>query len=238
MRSVNLIPEDERRGGGASSGRSGGAVYVVLAALAIVVALLGTHALLGKRAHDAQARADALSAQATQIEAQASALQGQTSFATLRAKRVGTVEALVRSRFDWAHALRELARVVPPDVTLEGLTASLTPGAGSGSSTGASAASGGSLRGSLPNPAFELEGCAADQDQVASMLTDLRRIDDVVRVSLESSEETGSADTADASSGSDAASSCSDSSRPSFSAVVFFQPPAGAAVAPTGSTAP
>jgi Tfp pilus assembly protein PilN len=235
MRSVNLIPEGERPGGGASAGRSGGAVYVLLAALAIVVVLLGTHTYLSKRAGDAQAKADALTAQATQVEAQATALQGQTSFATLRTKRVETVTALVRSRFDWSHALRELARVVPADVTLEGLTASLSPGAGSGSASGA--AGGGGVRAALPNPAFELQGCAASQDQVASMLTDLRRIDDVVRVSLESSEKSGSEATAGASSSSgDDGSSCSGSTRPSFSAVVFFQPPAGAALTPTSAT--
>jgi hypothetical protein len=67
-------------------------------------------------------------------------------------------------------------------------------------------------------PAIELKGCTTSQDSVARMMTAMRQISGVQRVSLSSSEK---------GEGSGGAGCSADS--PVFSMTVFFKAPAGAA---------
>ena len=48
----------------------------------------------------------------------------QSEFQRLARDRVETVRTLSVTRFDWAHAMREVGRVVPADVWLTGLSGS------------------------------------------------------------------------------------------------------------------
>ena len=63
----------------------------------------------------------------TAAEAKAASLTSYTKFASIRAKRVETVSQLAASRFDWAHALREVSRVLPENAWLTSLTATTSP---------------------------------------------------------------------------------------------------------------
>jgi Tfp pilus assembly protein PilN len=243
VRAVNLIPGDQRRGGG-TPGRSGSAAHVVLGVLAallvaVVVYVLSANQVTSRKAEVAKANTEAAS-----LEQQAAALRPYKDFATLSQTRVQTVASLAASRFDWERALRELARALPGDVWLTSLSGTVAPGvsiesAGSGGSTG-------SLRSALQVPAIEIVGCTESQARVSSVMSRLRTMKGVQRVSLglsEKSESTGGGGAAGAAGGQSggASNDCRNGSSrfPQFELVVFFKAPAGATATPgQGATPP
>lgn len=224
MKAVNLIPTEERRGAG-GAGKSGGAIYVVLGALALLVVALAAHTLAGKTIDDRKSELAGLQQQLAAEQQRAAELQTFATFTSLREKRVQTVSSLAASRFDWGAALHEVSRVVPTNVWLTQLTATVAPGVSVG---GGSA---GGLRSALPVPAIELAGCTTSQPNVARTMAAMRRIDGVQRVSLASSEKT---ETGGASGGSDCRQGRT--KFPQFALVVYFDAPAGAAVGATPAT--
>jgi Tfp pilus assembly protein PilN len=218
MKAVNLIPAELARSG-RRGGRSGGAVYALLGALAVLVAMIGASSTLSKAVADKNAEAQVVGAQADAMEAKAGELRPYSAFAAQRQSKTETVRELAASRFDWPHALREVARTVPARAWVTSLRASVSPAV---SVEGTSDP----LRDSLPLPAIELAGCARTHDDVARTISALRRVD---RVSLSSS-----ATAADS-----GASGCGDgvpANTPQFSLTVFFNSPAGA-TATTPATA-
>ena len=164
------------------------------------------------------------------MQTQADQLKAYTAFADLRQRRVETISSLAASRFDWPHALREVARTIPKNAWLEGLRATVSPSTQVEGTTDP-------LRQALPNPAVEISGCTTTQQNVARMVSAMRRIDGVLRVSLSSSAKADSSTgAAGSTTGGD---SCSKPSRPKFSMTIFFNsPPAAAApAAPSAGTA-
>ena len=116
MRAINLIPEGERRGAGGAAGRSGGAAYVLLGLLGVLLLVATAYTLQHRSLNAKRTELSKIEATALTSESRAGELASFTQFATLRAKRVETVKGLAGSRFDWAHSLREIARVVPANV--------------------------------------------------------------------------------------------------------------------------
>jgi hypothetical protein len=106
-----------------------------------------------------------------------------------------------------------------------------------------SAASTGSLRDALPGPAFEMKGCTATQDDVARLMSRLRLINGVTRVTLADSLKQDSAQggstvaSTPATSGGGSGAGCG-ANAPSFDLVVFFQPLPGAGTGLAGATGP
>jgi Tfp pilus assembly protein PilN len=232
MRAVNLIPGDVRPGAGGAAGKSGGAAYALLGVLAVIVAMFAVYTKVNASIDDKTVKVASLEQQASAAEAQATALASYTRFAALRTKRVATVKQLAGGRFDWAHALHELARVLPANVWLTDLTGTTSPSVrvdGAGSSTNG-------LRTALPVPAIEITGCTTSQASVAKMMARMRLIDGVQRVSLVDAEKSDSA-----TSGGDSATGgggCNVSTHfPTFHLIVFFeaQPGAAAGATPGGS---
>ncbi len=232
MRAINLIPADQRSGQPVGAGRSQGAAYAVL----VLVGGLALMAFLYGQAHhqvtSRRAQAAAIAAQAQRAQAAAERLAPYTSFVALREQRVQAVDALVDSRFDWAHVLHEFGRVLPSHVSIDSLSGTV---GGSGSSSAASGAAAGSSSGATPPgsvPTFTLQGCATGQTVVALTLERLRLIDGVKEVTLQSSTAGGSGSSATTSS----SGSCSGSDA-SFSATVIFDPlPSSSAVATASRT--
>jgi Tfp pilus assembly protein PilN len=229
VRAVNLIPSDSRRGPSAA-GRSGGAVYVLLAALAVAVALVAVYVSTTNQISNQRAKVTALQAQAAAAQGTATKLGPYVQFAQLAQARASTIRGIASSRFDWQAALAGLSRVVPANTSLQSLVGSVVPGAGGG--TG----SGGGLRGAIQAPAFQITGCSGSQDDVARLVSRLRLIDGVTRVSLQDSQKSAGAQSGSAVSttGSGAGpggggQGCG-ANRPTFDAVVFFQPLANAGV--------
>ena len=185
MRPVNLIPPEARRGEKAPM-RTGALSYVLVAVLA--VALLGVTAavLTSNQISDRKAERSGLEVQLAEAEAEARRVGSFASFASVQEAREQTVTSLAQSRFDWERVLRELAIVIPEDVWLTQLTATVSPGVQL-SDSGSSSSSGVSGMDSVQGPALELEGCGDGHEAVAKFLAALRDIDGVTRVSVLSS---------------------------------------------------
>jgi Tfp pilus assembly protein PilN len=184
MRPVNLIPPDQRRGAQAQL-RTGPLPYMVLGALTLV--LIGVALLVTTSNHISESKAEVaqLTREDHAAEAKARRLAAYGQFRTLAEQRVATVESLADSRFDWERVMHELALVLPSNVWLTSLSASATPDASvAGDSGGATSG----LRGAIPGPALEMNGCATGQEAVAEFVTALKNIDGVTRVGLGESE--------------------------------------------------
>jgi len=238
MRAVNLIPTEQQRGAGGAAGKSGGGAYALLGGLALLVVLAATYVVTNASVSDKQTELANVTQQAEAAEAKAQQLTSYTKFASIRQKRVDTVTQLADSRFDWAHALREVARVLPENAWLTSMS-----GTTSTSVTLTGGASG-SLRSALNVPAIVIQGCTTSQSSVAKLISRLRLIDGVQRVTLEDSTKgQEQAGTAGAAAPSSAATASSGDCRgghakfPIFNVDVFFEQGTTVATGTTGATA-
>lgn len=230
MKAVNLVPTEERRGAGGAAGRSGGAAYFLVGALTLVVGMAAAYATTTKSVNDRQAELTTVERQAAASEAQAAALAPYTAFAGIRANRVATVTSIAQSRFDWAHAMHELGRTLPHDITLTSLNGTVS------TQSGGAGAGGVGLRAAYDVPAIELQGCAPGQAAIPPMLAGLRQVDGVRRVALQQSVKGASAAPAGGTSTGGQPQKTADCAR-SFSAVIFYDPkPQPAAPAPAATT--
>ncbi len=235
MRGVDLTPPEERHGSSAPT-RTGGLHYIVLVALGLGLLAVVVTTFTSKQVSDGKADVARLEQELSQSTATATALQPFADFRTAQVARSATVTSLAQSRFDWQRVMNELALVLPDDIWLVNLTATVLPDVqiegGGGVST----------RDSVEGPALELVGCAPSQDAVAGFVAALEDIDGVTRVGLASSELP---ETAGGASGAPAAAGGEDCRTQSFIAkfeiVVAFDavpPPAGAIGLPPSVPAP
>jgi Tfp pilus assembly protein PilN len=239
MKAVNLIPAEERRGGSAG-GRSSGATYAVLGVLAVLVMMAAAWTLTGKTVKDRQAKLSTVEQQAGAAEAQANKLAAYSAFSDLRKKRSETVASIARSRFDWAHVMHEVARVIPSDTHLTSLSGTVSPTAQAPG--GGSGGQGWQLRSSAAGPAIDIVGCANGQANVSRMMSRLRLIDGVEHVTLAESTKSDSVSSggAGASGGDNGECRYNDRIARFDVLVAFAAPPAVAAPAATpaaGATA-
>jgi Tfp pilus assembly protein PilN len=228
VRPLNLIPPEELRGDSAPL-RAGPLSYALVGLLA--AALLATVALVltGNKINESKSEISALEARQVVAEQTSQGLSAYGNFATLSQTRNDTVLTLAQSRFDWERVLRELALVIPPDVTLQSLdgTATALSDGGDGTITG---------------PSLAIGGCAEGQEGVARLLAALKDIDGVTRVGMQSStigEDDGDI-AGPAPSVGDAAACPASSDVAIFSISVAFDavPVAATPVSPDGTAAP
>lgn len=213
MRAVNLIPPESRRTA-RSGGDAVGPGHLVVGVLAIAIAFVVAAVLTANTVSARRAQLATLRAEVAQARAEAGRLADFTSYEQMAQQRIGTVEAIAASRFDWRRALVAMSSVVPSDTSFQSLNASVAPGAGSGG--------GSSLRGDIAAPAFEITGCTSTQDEVARLMSRLRLIGGVTRVALQSSQKSNAATPATSAS-TGGAGGCAAGS-PTFDLVVFFTP--------------
>jgi len=231
MRAVNLIPGEAGGGGGAGLG-----VAALLGGLAVLLALVTVHVLIGNQIADRQSELASVQRQVAIVQAQADATRPYREFASLAKARVETIRQLGTARFDWHRAFADLAVVIPSNVWLTSLTGTVTTGVAVAGSAGGPADA---LRSAIPNPAITMTGCTVDHDSVVRLISRLRLMHGVQRVALASSSKDGGGD-------------CQHghTNFPVFNLVVFFepipavQPPAQAqaagtpAAAASGATSP
>jgi Tfp pilus assembly protein PilN len=199
MRAVNLIPTDQR-GTVSAAGRSGGGAYAVLVVLGGFALLAYLYGNARHEISDNQSKAASLSARAQRAEAVATQLAPYTSFIAVREQRMAAVSMLMGTRFDWAHSLHEVGRVLPKDVSISSLDGtvgtSAVPASSSVPATKAAGASGASQVASATPPGdvptFTVNGCATSQAEVALALQRLRLVDGVSEVKLQSSTKSTS----------------------------------------------
>jgi Tfp pilus assembly protein PilN len=239
MKAVNLIPADGRGGAGRpSSGRLSPA-HPVLALLAVAVAFVTVYVLSTNTISQRKASVAMLQAQAAEAQSEATRLSSYIQFEKLAQTRAQTVREIAATRFDWRAALSDLSRVVPADTSLQSLLGTVAPGAslsGAGGTTGASTSG---LRGVVSAPAFEMKGCTSTHDDVARLMSRLRLVNGVTRVTLADSQKSDAQSAAPAGSVASASSTVGCGlNRPSFDLVVFFQPLPGAGPAGVNSVTP
>jgi Tfp pilus assembly protein PilN len=226
MRAVNLVPQDSRRGGmGPSLGRMG-ASHVLIGLLLVAVGYVTFYVLTNNQIAQKKTQLASLQQSVTREQAAVARLASYQKFEKLAQARAETVREIAASRFDWYGALSDLSKVVPTNTTLQSLSATVAPNISGGSAGSASG-----IRGDVDAPAFELTGCTGTQDEVAQLMSRLRLINDVSRVTLASSTKPGGGSSTTASTG--AKTGCA-ANGPSFDMVVFFQPQAD--VLPTTTT--
>lgn len=213
MRAVNLIPADATRGGGPAAGP-----LLLLGGLAVLLALVTMHVLTGNTIKERRSELAEVQRELVVAQAQADATRPYREFAALARARVDTVRQLGSARFDWHRAFSDLATVIPEDVWLSSLTGTVTTGV---SVAGGDSGGAGALRAAIPNPAIELSGCTVDHEGVVRLISRLRLLRDVQRVSLADSSKNAGGD-------------CQHGHThlPAFHLVVFFAPIP--AVAPPG----
>jgi Tfp pilus assembly protein PilN len=253
MKAINLLPPDSRttpkagatKAVAATEEPGGIGAFVLLGALAVCVVALAAYVLTTNSVKDRQAQLDAATAQAQSTAQRAAQLKPYADFKQMAETRIQTVKDLAASRFDWEQALRDISRAIPSDVTLTSLNGSISSAAGGGSSS--------TVRGAIAAPAVTLQGCTTGQKQVATLLSRLRSVDGVTRVTLtKSAKPDEAADTgAVAADAATAQIGCGTGRPPSFELVMFFErsevpnsvaditvsPSAGATPASTGSGA-
>jgi Tfp pilus assembly protein PilN len=228
MKAVNLIPADERGGGAKSLGS-----YTVLGVLALIVAMSATYALANRSIVRHQQELGRIEAQAQAAEAQTRQLSAYTGLSATHKDRADKVRQLAAGRFDWAHAIHEVSRTIPSNAWLTSMRGTVN--------TGVTLEGGADdpLRASVQSPAIELVGCTTSQDDVARVISSLRRVDGVTHVSVSSSEKLDQATGATGDIGADQ-SDCrhGDVHYPQFSMTLFFAAPSGAPAATTGAATP
>jgi Tfp pilus assembly protein PilN len=238
MRPVNLIPPEDRRGDRAPL-RAGALSYIVIgtcaAALVAVLALV----LTGNSVTEKENELASLEVARDAADQRATALAPYAEFATLQQQREQTIRSLAESRFDWERVLRELALVMPGNVTLGSLEAAVAKEADSASTTAVS------------SPSLTMSGCGPNHDAVAEFVASLEDIDGITRVGLEKSVKSTGDTTAGASpatgagstGGSTESASCPPNSA-SFSLTAVFDnaipavPAEGAPATPGAPAAP
>jgi Tfp pilus assembly protein PilN len=176
--------------------RTGAIPYVVVGALAAVLAGVALLVLTGNQISERKGEVAQLTREDAAATQQAERLAAYTQFQTLHEQRVATIASLADSRFDWERVMRELSLILPHDVWLNELSATASAGTEAGGSGG------GSLRAAIAGPALELGGCATGQESVAGFVTALKDIDGVTRVGVQSSELSGQEEGAGSSGGS------------------------------------
>jgi Tfp pilus assembly protein PilN len=241
MKAINLLPPDLR---GTPKGAvpkvpvtadepGGIGAFVLLGALAACVVALAAYVLTTNTVKDRQAKLDAAVAEAQATTERVKALKPYADFQALAETRIQTVKDLASSRFDWEQGLRDISRAIPADVTLTELNGSVSSASGGGSG----------VRGAIAAPAIELKGCTESQKQVATLLSRLRAVDGVTRVSLGKSTKpaaTPGAAVPSAAIGSE--TPCAGRRPPQFELVLFFErsevPATVEDVTVTGATPP
>jgi Tfp pilus assembly protein PilN len=217
MRAVNLLtPELRSAQKGSSAPRpsaletSGGiGAFALLGALVLCVAAVAGSALAGNTVKDRTATLAAVNAKNDATVKHAAELKPYADFQTVANERIGTVHALANARFDWEQALRDLSRALPSNVYVSSMAGDV--GSGSGGA-------GSGIRSAIPAPAIELSGCTRSQPAVATLMSRLRNIQGVTRVSLAKSEKAESV-----AAGTAGTTPCGKGTPPTFDVVVFFE---------------
>jgi Tfp pilus assembly protein PilN len=181
MRPINLIPPEQRRGLEAPI-RTGPLAYLTVGALAAiliaVVAVVSTNNSIGDRRGELASLEQRKSAADTKLKS----LQSFASMRSIADQRTATVSNLAGSRFDWVRVMDEFSRILPSDVWLVGMTATVRPGVEVDSGAKVS------TRSEVDGPALEIVGCTTSQNAVAGFVSDIKDIDGVTRVGVSSSK--------------------------------------------------
>lgn len=172
MRPVNLLPARYRPV--RASGERPGIGYAAIVGLLVLLAMVVGYVLTKNGINDANDKTISAQAETRAAQARVGHLQAYGNFANLKVSRFRAVAGVAEVRFDWERLMREMALVLPHDVYLTAFTAG--PGGVSGG-----AARGGAV---AVGPQATLSGCAPTHPGVATTLVRLRKLHNIVDVTL------------------------------------------------------
>jgi Tfp pilus assembly protein PilN len=226
VRAVNLVPDESRRPRVAVRAPVGPG-FAVLVLLAVAVGFVTLYVVTTNSISDRKAKLAQVQSQISQQRALVSRLAAYAAFQKAAQKRSDDVSQVATARFDWHTALSNIARVFPAQASINSLFGSASStssiSGASGSNIGGAA---GTLRNTSPGPAVEMGGCTKTQEDVANLMSRLRVVPGVTRVTLgDSLKHPGSSDPATGGCG----------SGPTFDLVVFFNAPPGSAPTTTST---
>ena len=221
MKAINLLPPDLR---GTPKGATpkapvtpeepgGIGAFVLLGALAACVVALAAYVLTTNTVKDREAQLEAATANAEATRQRVNQLKPYADFQAMAETRIQTVKDLASSRFDWEQALRDISRAVPGDVTLSEINGTISTAAGGSSG----------IRSAIAAPALELKGCTTGQAQVATLLSRLRNVDGVTRVSLNKSLKPAESASGPSPISDGSKATCAGKRPPEFELVMFFE---------------
>jgi Tfp pilus assembly protein PilN len=186
MRPVNLLPADRRPRGAGSSGSSN--AYWIVAVLGVLVVGTLAYVMTANQVTDRKTQLAAVEQETAAAQQRGERLAAFGNFTAAKATRMASVTQLAQSRFDWERFVRELAHVLPDHAWLTEVDATSTGAEGDGATSDpAATADAASVAGS---PTATLRGCAADQEDVATLLVRLRRLYRAQEVDLVDSSRT------------------------------------------------
>jgi Tfp pilus assembly protein PilN len=231
VKAVNLIPVEARKGVHADVRALRGPGTIVVGVLLAVLGMVTLYVMSSNKVSQSRNQLAGLQQELSQTQSLATRLSGYTQFAALAKARVQTVQEIASGRFAWDQALSDLSKVVPANTSLTSVSATVSPTSGSSGTSSA-----GGLRGDIANPAFELSGCTATQDDVARLMSQLRLMRGVSRVTLaDAVKSPAGAAPAPSSSSTGSPTGCG-ANAPTFDLVVFFQPLATVVAPAVGAT--
>jgi Tfp pilus assembly protein PilN len=183
---------------------------MVIGVLGALLLMVGGYVLTTNQINSRKSGISRAQKETAEAKQRAAALAPYARFAQIKATRLNSVRELAQGRFDWERMMRELALVLPTDVWLTDVSASTSPQSSDSGATGtpATPSTGATASGSVAggtSPSLALTGCAKRQDDVATMMVRLRKLDRVTDVNLDESSKQdssgggGSAGTADSS---------------------------------------
>jgi Tfp pilus assembly protein PilN len=182
VKSVNLIPSEQRRA--RPTGERSGGAYVAIGVLGVLLVMALAYVLTANSANSNSSKAEAAKQQADALEAQAQQLGSFTNFAAVKQQRLASVMTTAQTRFDWERLLRELSRVMPEDSWLQSADASAS---GDDDASSTSSTSTTTTSAEPTGPTATLVGCTPAQRDVARLLVRLRQMYRVSEVTLNAS---------------------------------------------------
>lgn len=225
MRPANLIPPEERRSSAAGL-RAAPVAYIIVAALLLAIGGVALLTVAGNEVSEHKTEVAEAEQQTSAAEARASELAAYTSFRAATKARTETITNLANSRFGWEKVLRQVALVQPHDIQLTDFGASVRSGVSVGGSEGSG------LRAGVAGPALVLVGCGDSLNDVANYVTELKEIEGVTRVGLQTTSAAGNGESS--ATAVSAASGCGSPKEIDFQLVAAFD----AAPIPAEATAP
>jgi Tfp pilus assembly protein PilN len=121
MKRINLLPPEAR----VKASRERGLLYAVLL-LVLVVAVLGlVYVWQGRQVGEKQAELDQLNTETAAVQAEAAALAPYALIQTERTNMSQTARSIYDARVRWSTILQELSLVIPEEVRLQTLAATV-----------------------------------------------------------------------------------------------------------------
>lgn len=227
MKRMNLLPPELRPRDGARRGSS----YMVVGALGGAILAMLTFGFVIRGVRSDESELASLQEDTKRAQAQVEALSPYAEFSDMKQTRAQSVRSVAETRFDYERLARELARILPKDVSVSHLEVS------PGSLSQAEAAKGADTPDASGEaaPTMQVSGCAPTQDDVADTLDRLRALTSASAVALSSSRSAGGSSSGDKPylvSGTGGGGGCG---RVSFDVNVTLTPPGAAPVQEAGS---